>query len=406
MQGSYLEIVIHYKLNKTKQGNTMKASKLCTAIAACLFSQPLLAQTDQQRIEALEEQVEALAAAYESSESKSESKVHIGGYGELLYHNLDRNGVDDIELNFRRFVMFFGYDFNDKARFVSELEVENTFVSASSRGAVELEQAYLEFDLQDNISLKTGIILMPIGIISETHEPGTFYGAQRPIIERTIIPTTWWGGGVALNHRFANGLSYDVFLSEGLKTDDPSVSLNSEPFNLKGGKQKTSFADMHDLALTGRIKYTGKAGMEIATYAQYQPDLDQSAINSYADSAYLLGGHGIYQFGDFKATALYAMWTVDGDAAKAAGKDKQDGGYVELSYRPIPKLGFFVRQNQWSQERGIDKSQTDAGFNYWPYENIVFKFDVQIQNDDAKNEPDPTISNLGDGFNLGMGYQF
>ena len=383
----------------------MKALKLCSGIAACLtsslISQTLFAQTDQQRIQALEEKVEALTSAYEAKESSHDtgamSKVHIGGYGELLYSNLDVNGADEIELNFRRFVLFFGYDFNDKVRFVSELEVENAIVSPGNRGAVELEQAYLEFDLQDNMSLKTGIILMPVGIISETHEPTTFYGVNRPVIETTIIPTTWWGGGVALNHRFENGISYDVFLSEGLKTADPGVSPSNDPFNIKGGKQKTSFADAHDLALTGRIKYTGTAGLELATYAQYQPDLDQSAIDSYADSATLFGGHGIYQLGDFKAIALYAMWTLEGDAAKTAGKDKQDGGYVELSYRPWAELGFFVRQSAWTQEKGIDQAQTDAGFNYWPEENIVFKFDIQSQNADAGN---------ADGFNLGMGYQF
>lgn len=383
----------------------MKALKFCSGIVACLtsslISQTLFAETDEERIQALEEKVEALTSAYEAEENSNNSratpKVHIGGYGELLYHNLDVNGADDIQLNFRRFVLFFGYDFNDKTRFVSELEIENTVVSASNRGAVELEQAYLEFDLTDSVSLKTGIILMPIGIISETHEPTTFYGANRPIIETTIIPTTWFSGGVALNQHFENGISYDIFISEGLKTDDPNVSVNNDPFDIKAGKQKTSFADAHDLALTGRIKYSGTAGLELAAYAQYQPDLDQSAINSYADSATLFGGHGIYQLGDFKAIALYAIWTLEGDAAKTAGKDKQDGGYVELSYRPWAELGFFVRQSAWSQEKSIDQTQTDAGFNYWPEENIVFKFDIQSQNADAGN---------ADGFNLGMGYQF
>ena len=51
----------------------------------------------------------------------------------------------------------------------------------------------------------------------------------------------------------------------------------------------------------------------------------------------------------------------------------------------------------WSQTTGIDEEQTDLGLNYWPYDDIVFKFDIQSQNDDAGNS---------DGFHLGMGYQF
>jgi hypothetical protein len=111
----------------------------------------------------------------------------------------------------------------------------------------------------------------------------------------------------------------------------------------------------------------------------------------------LIGGHGIYQFYDFKLTALYAGWYLDGDDAKAASKDVQDGSYIELSYRPLTEPGFFVRQSAWSQIATEEKQQTDLGLNYWPIENAVFKFDVQIQNTDAGDV---------NGFNLGMGYHF
>ena len=59
--------------------------------------------------------------------------------------------------------------------------------------------------------------------------------------------------------------------------------------------------------------------------------------------------------------------------------------------------GFFARQNSWSQQEGVDKTQTDVGFNYYPLEDIVFKGNYQLQNEDAGN---------ADGFYLGMGYQF
>ncbi|MFW2372327.1 MAG: hypothetical protein ACN4GM_04345 [Gammaproteobacteria bacterium] len=376
----------------------MKTPILGMTLAACLAANSVLAQTDEERIKSLEQQVSDLTEMMEDiAQSSNQSDVHLGGYGELHYSNLDANGVDQIELDFQRFVMFFGYDFNDHMRFVSEFEIEHVIASAGSRGAVEIEQAYLEFDLRSNMLLRTGIMLMPIGIINETHEPTTFYGVERPIIEQTIIPSTWWSGGLALNHYLDNGISYDLLITEGLKTEDPATSTTADPFDIKAGKQKTSFASAHDLAVTGRIKYTGTTGMELAAYAQYQPDLDQSAIDSYAESATLLGGHGIFRFYDFTATALYARWDLAGDDAELAGKDEQVGHYVELSYKPVEKIGVFVRHNQWSQQTGIEKEQSDIGINYWPDQDIVFKFDMQSQNEDAGNV---------DGFNLGMGYQF
>ena len=378
----------------------MKTIQYSVLAACCIASGHSIAQTDEERIKSLEEKVEILSQVIEQQGDQTDnesSRFHFGGYGEMKYSNLDADGTDDITLDFHRFVIFYGYEFNDTTRFVSEFEIEHIIASDGSRGAVEIEQAYLEFDLQANLFLKTGVMLMPVGIINETHEPPTFYGVDRPIIETTIIPSTWWSGGVQVTHQLASGFSYDLMITEGLETEDPSTSLAADPFDIKGGKQKTSFADAHDLAITGRVKYTGVAGLELAAYAQYQPDLDQSAEISYADSATLVGGHGIYQFSDFTATALYARWTLDGDDAAAAGKDVQDGGYLELSYRPSRQWGVFVRQSEWSQQTDEDNSQTNVGMNYWPIDDIVFKVDVQSQNQDAGN---------ADGFKLGMGYQF
>ena len=359
-------------------------------------------KTLQERIVQLEttldQRLGLIADAIDDTAKKESSQgVHVGGYGEMHYRNLDEDGVDSRELDLRRMVLFFGYEFNHWSRFISEFEVEHALVSSSSRGAVEVEQAYIEIDLNKNMHLKTGVVLMPIGIISETHEPTTFYGVDRPIIETTIIPTTWYSAGIAFNHQLDNGVSYDVLVTEGLKTDDPNSDPEADPFDLKAGKQKASFADAFDLAITARARYRGASGLELALYTQYQPDLDQSAVDSYAESATLVGGHAIYQIGDFTTKALYASWMLDGDDAKAAGKDIQAGGYVELSWKPVEKWGVFVRQSAWTQQEDVDASQTDIGVNFYPHDKIVFKADIQSQNDDAGN-----VS----GFSFGAGYYF
>ena len=352
----------------------------------------------------LDERLGLLADSIDSSAQVPKNRVHIGGYGEMHYNNLTANDEDKRQLDLHRMVLFFGYDFSDNVRFVSEFEVEHTLVSGGSEhGAVEIEQAYVELDVFNDAQFRTGVMLMPIGIVNETHEPPTFYGTERPIIETTIIPSTWYSAGISLSKTFDNGLSYDVLLTEGLKTGDPTTSDDADPFYLKGGKQKASYSDAFDLAVTGRLRYRGITGLELATYGQYQPDLDQSAEESYADSATLLGGHAIYQFGTLTATALFARWDVAGDAAKAAGKDVQQGGYVELSHRQNEKWGVFTRHSAWSEQEDDSATQTDFGVNYYPHPDVVFKADYQLQNDDAESRED---INSGDGFNLGMGYQF
>lgn len=362
---------------------------------------PTLEQLHSQilRLEqSLDEKMEALAEMVESGAAPAATqKVHIGGYGELHYNALDIDGEDFRELDFHRFVLYFGYDFSERVRLVSEFEIEHIIASAGNRGAVELEQAYAEFDIKPNMHFQTGVMLMPIGIINETHEPPTFYGVERPIVETTIIPSTWWSAGIGFTHKLDNGIRYDLMLTEGLKTEDPSASLSAEPFNLKSGKQKASFASAFDLAVTGRLKYTGRPGLELAAYAQYQPDLDQSARESYADSATLIGGHIVYQFQNFVTKALYARWDLAGDEAKAAGKELQDGGYVELGWQPNDSFGFFARQSSWSQSSDENNTQSDFGMSYYPIKDIVFKAQYQLQNQDAGN---------ADGISLGFGYQF
>jgi len=188
-----------------------------------------------------------------------------------------------------------------------------------------------------------------------------------------------------------SGFSYDIALTSGL---DGGTSI-------RGGRQKGSKATANNLAATGRIKYTGVAGLELASTVSYQDDMTQDSSDDIGNAT-LLEAHTRWNVANFTLTGLYAHWDIDvKDTAAQTDKDKdvQDGAYIEASYKVHPKFGIFVRQNQWDNG-GSDhtkQKQTDVGFNYWPHENVVLKADYQAQND--------TVKNL-DGFNLGIGYQF
>ena len=139
-------------------------------------------------------------------------KTTIGGYAELHYNNWDNKGdtgsVDDKkEIDFHRFVLYIGHEFNDRTRFFSEIELEHSLSGDGKPGEVELEQAYVEHDYLDRHRFKAGLFLIPVGILNETHEPDTFYGVERNNVEKNIIPTTWWEGGVAFTGEFGRGFS-------------------------------------------------------------------------------------------------------------------------------------------------------------------------------------------------------
>lgn len=357
----------------------------------------------QKKNKQLSEKVEINATIAEQAETKpvtpshdtsghsTSGKTTVGGYGELHYNNLDNKN----EIDFHRFVLFFGHEFDEKTRFFSELELEHTISGDGKGGEVELEQAFIEHDLSDTLTAKAGLFLVPVGILNETHEPNTFYGVERNPIEKNIIPTTWWEAGLGVNGKINNGLSYDVNFTSGLST--PTTGANT--YLIRKGRMQVANAPANDGAMTARLKWTGMPGLELATTVQYQQDITQGT-DSTAGAATLIETHGVLQKGPFTLRALYAQWNLDGSGPKAVGRDKQKGWYIEPSYKITPKLGLFARYSQWDNNAGnsalTEKKQTNVGANYWLHEDVVLKMDIQ-QQDGAINQ---------DGFNLGVGYQF
>ena len=316
------------------------------------------------------------------------AETTISGYGELHYNNLSSDTAEKKEIDFHRFVLEFGHDFSDSIRFFSEFELEHALVKdtadGSNGGEVELEQAYIEMDLTGSSMLKAGVFLIPVGFLNETHEPPRFYGVERNPVEKNIIPTTWWEGGAMYSAYMSNGVSYDLAIHSGLNNADGSI---------RSGRQKISNAAAESLAYTARLKYTGMPGLEVAATVNRQDDMSQGTAAD-AVSATLLEAHVRYSTGPLTLTALHAVWDIDINTPAQS----QSGSIAEASYKLNPNWGVFVRQSNWTTDDSItDQAQANVGFNYWPHENVVFKADYQMQNDDAGDM---------DGFNLGVGYQF
>lgn len=372
---------------------------LFLVVALCISSSIAFASEADlnARIDELEEQLNVTAELIEAELGGGEisnghmgargaSKTHLGGYGELHYKK--KADADD-EVDFHRFVLFIGHQFSDSISFHSELELEHSIAGVGQVGEIELEQAYIDIKINDELLIRSGLFLIPVGILNETHEPNTFYGVERNPIEKNIIPTTWWEAGVGVSGSIMPGVSYDLYAHSGLKTNES---------DLRKGRQKVGKALANDFAYTGRIKYTAIPGLEIAGSLQYQSDITQSKdVN--AGSAILYEAHVVFNKSGFGLRALYAGWSLAGDGPQASGADKQNGWYVEPSYNFKGKYGVFTRYSSYNNRAGGDgeeTTQTDVGINYWPHPHVVFKADYSVQGKagDAKTA------------NLGMGYEF
>ena len=346
------------------------------------------------KLAGVEGQVAVVAEEHAANPLKD---IVLGGYGELHYNGLTGSGgaPNKRELDFHRFVLTISKKFDERTRFFSELELEHVMAGEGQRGSMALEQAYIDFDLNDRHTLRGGLFLLPVGLINTAHEPSRFYGVERNPVENQIIPTTWWEGGAGVYGQLTDTLRYDAYLHSGLKT------TKAKNYAIREGRERVAYASASDPAGTVALNWS-RPGITVGGSVQYQLDVTQGGDPDPVPA--LFGeGHVDLQHGRWGLRMLYAQWNLSGDGPQAVGADSQYGWYIEPSYRLTDTLGLFTRYSSWDNRAGASsansgKEQANFGVNWQPREQVSVKADYQMQfNEDGKDQ---------DGVNLGLGYEF
>src|SRR2546427_7988151 len=204
----------------------------------------------------------------------AQERTTVGGYGEVHYTNPTGPKTPPV-VNFARLVVYLAHSFDERLAFRSELEVEDAKIEGGQAGGeVSLEQAYLDYRLGDWIALRTGLVLPPIGIINETHEPPTFNGVERPLFDQDVIPTTWRDIGVGAVGTLseASGLSYRVYLLNGLLAEGFTADQG-----IREGRQEGKEASFANPSVTGRLEWA-RPGLRIGGSFWYGGTANQNPI--------------------------------------------------------------------------------------------------------------------------------
>jgi len=353
--------------------------------------------------------------------ARGQAATTVGGYGELHYANSNRPGARG-EGNVKRFVLYLAHSFNDRITFRSELEVEDAKIEGGeSGGEVALEQAYLDFRLGDHATVRAGLVLVPMGILNETHEPPTFNGVARADYHSVIIPTTWREIGVGLTGTLpgATGLAYRVYLVNGLLAEGFTAETG-----IRGGRQEGKEASFVNPSLTGRLEYS-RPGLKIGAAGYYGGSANgdpRIGTGTFSAPVAMLAADARFDTGPW-AFRAEATWTSLGKAAAinaAFGEDvgsRMTGWYGEGAYnllhllRPgsTAQLNGFVRyehlNTQSAVPAGTTRDQafarriTTAGLTWKPISNVAIKGDYQFRRNGAKTDQDDIVR-------LGIGYQF
>ena len=103
-----------------------------------------------------------------------------------------------------------------------------------------------------HVNLRAGMLLVPVGIINERHEPPVFNGVERPFVDTVIVPTTWFDVGVGIHGEVGNGFRYRAYAMAPLD----ALEFTAED-GIREGRQKGARSNVRNLALTARGEYVG-----------------------------------------------------------------------------------------------------------------------------------------------------
>jgi hypothetical protein len=323
-------------------------------------------------------------------------------------------------LDFHRFVLLFSHAFSDRIRFVGELELEHGFVEGlEEAGELELEQAYIDFLLTRGFNLRAGMLLAPIGIINERHEPPVYHGVERPFVDTVIVPTTWFEAGAGVHGEVGSGWRYRAYVLAPLNALEFSADEG-----IRGGRQKGSRADVRNVALTGRVEYAGIRNLQLgvsgwrgeSSFAV--PRLDTTVGVMEIDAR--------YRRGRLETRAQYAHVSISDAArlndsiARSSGVDPNvartlRGWYVEAAYRiwnagaPRDLVAFARYENFDTQYRmpsgylplkEFDREAWVTGITYFPDPDVAVKIDV-VHTSNASG-----FVRLPRTLNIGLGWWF
>ncbi|MEX0735815.1 MAG: hypothetical protein WD182_00120 [Bacteroidota bacterium] len=334
--------------------------------------------------------------------------VSIAGYGELVYENYDRKREDGVDANKRdkfdylRNIVYVGFRFNDWIIFNSEIEFEHAHTGKG--GVVSMEFGYIDLMFSRHFNVRAGMVLPPLGIVNEKHEPSTFFGSLRPQVERQIIPSTWRANGIGIYGELFPSLDYRAYLIEGL-----NAASFSDADGIRNGRQNGANSIVENFGLAGKLEYKGIAGaiagVSFFTGKSGQEATDAQGVIEAATT--VLSFHGEYAWQGIELRALYAQVSLDeaNRVSALTGKtigSKMTGWYAVAGYDLMPLLSPgsshylapFVQYEQFNTHAEVaagytanpahDRTIMKLGLSYKPHPNVAFKFDYNDNTNKAK----------------------
>lgn len=380
----------------------------------------------------------------------------VGGYGQINATassvgpgpNGEMLNTPTYEASVRRFVIFVAHTFGEEGiakdlRVYTEIEWEHAIACRTCVGAVEIEQGFVEWSLvhasdREALSLRAGLLIIPIGIINQWHEPPVFHGVERPRVEEgAVIPSTWRELGAGIVGDPLRGVHYELMLTTSL---DPS-RLTAD--GLTSARTNGGRAPAQTLQVSSRIELEPMLGFLVGASGiagdlggsmlgarpffdaageplplvlpLYGWSLDARVRKSGLEARALIAGFHLPNAGDLMqarrddGSPLFPIEKGSADALpqRTIGTELEVAydvfrpfAFTEQQLLPFVRLEFYDGHAEvpagFVRDPSLSVKELTTGLSYRPIQQLVVKADLQVRN--RRLGFDEARANVGLGF--------
>lgn len=324
-------------------------------------------------------------------------KAYLGGYTEMEYHSFKDSALG-VSRGFRahRTNLFAYADISDSVRFGSEIEFENEAIGEDLE--VKVEMAWVDWILFEELTLRGGAILVPLGRLNVNHDGPVREVTDRPLVSTFVIPTTLTEAGVGLHGRARLGgiasAVYEAYAVNGFNILDRDGEL-AAPITegaqlLREGRPALAGDNNSAPAAAGRVAIQLENLLEaggswhVGTYDERNDNVLALAAVDFACVRGPLALEGELAWADFERDEF----------ARTAGVPRRFWGYyLQASASHMPEFlrnaaphvfagegsAFtLLLRHDWVDLDGDRAQAIEPGINFRPVADTVFKFSYRF----------------------------
>ena len=371
----------------------------------------------------------------------SAPKAIVGGYMDFQYRTQQKGSIEagdgrpGVTNNFdqQRFIPFIYADVTEHVKVATELEIEHA-VRESSGNEIEvsLEFGFIDYLVMEQVNLRAGIILMPLGKFNLLHDSPLNDLTDRPLVSQLIIPSTMSETGAGIYGTFYPGrtgkMDYELYVTTGpCGYGANGTPLVSEADGTSQGRQRTCAghdgADINNgKAVVGRLAYSPMLGVEVGGSSYFGNSNNNSSnytpINITAldwtlqKGPFELIGEAAWAYARSNSRAVIGnsigfapgslLTAIGGNSGMGTPPQRMMGYYIQGNYHFMPEF-----LSNWSPKRfgpgstftavirydrvntNLDNTngtggwgnleQISFGLNYRPIEDTAIKLSYQYQ---------------------------